>query len=179
MEMYLRNIDETGSTSVTDLHPFPVKVTEQAPVNLPATYMASFNHAGVSGDTVEIVGRDGIVIKILEIGFTKPSAQVTLLLIKRRTADSGGTSTNLAVVPLDSDDPLTNTVIKAYTVAPTTGTAVGTVLRMTIAGSDSLFFDFPSTGKLPTLRAANETLALNIDASATVVGWIIWTEEAK
>ncbi len=46
---------------------------------------------------------------------------------KLSTASSGGTSTTLVSVPLDSNNSAATAVVKAYTVAPTKGNLVGTV----------------------------------------------------
>ena len=168
----------SGPELVSELNPFPVEVVKQASSSLPATYRASFSFAAVSGDALVIFGVAGKVIKITEIVIAKPSAQETVLVVKRATADSGGTSTLQTVIPMDSNDSLVSTAVRAYTVAPTAGTSLGNVARCVVASTDVLVFTLGDKGKYPTLRSASECLAINVDASATFPGWIEWTEEA-
>ena len=172
--------DELSSPElVSALNPFPVEVVKQASSSLPATYRASFSFAAVSGDALVLFGVAGKVIKVTEIVIAKPSAQETVLIVKRGTVDSGGTSTLQTVIPLDSNDPLSATPVRAYTAAPTAGASLGNIARCVVAATDVLEITFGDKGKYLTLRAANECLAINVDATATLPGYIEWTEGAE
>lgn len=158
------------------------RANEPIPISLPAlapTYRASFSIAAVSGDAVVIFSRDDMVIKITEIAIAKPSVTETVLITKRSTYDTGGTSTLATIGPSDSNDPATTTVVRLYTAAPTAGTAIATIARCVVNTTDLLVFDFTTKGrKPPSLRNTAECLAINVDATSTLAGWIEWTEEA-
>jgi hypothetical protein len=54
-------------------------------------------------------------------------ATVGMQIVKRSTANTGGTATNPPAVPHDSNDPAATATVLAYTANPTTGTLVGVV----------------------------------------------------
>lgn len=95
---------------------------------------------------------DGITLTAVEY--------LHLVVTKYSTAASGGTATSLTAVPLDSVFPAsTANVVKAYTVAPTPGTAVGTLESDRILGQATVAsasgrlnahtqFDFHPAGSL-------------------------------
>ena len=176
-QLTLKQSENSSPELVSQGNPLPVMVTEQKQGTKPATYRAAFSFAAVSGDALVIFGQDGKVIKVTEIAIAKPSASETVLVVLRKTATSGGTSTVQTNVPLDSNDVLTSTTVRAYTAAGTAGTARGTIARCVVASADVLILTFGDKGKFPTLRSANECLAVNVDATATLPGWIEWTEE--
>ena len=177
MQITLKPGINSGPELVSDSNPLPVEVIAQATASQPATYRASFSFAAVSGDAVVIFGVAGKVIKVREIAIAKPSAIETVIVIKRVTADSGGTSTLATNVPLDSNDTLTSTAVRIYTAAPTAGTSIGNIARAVVNINDVLILTFGDKAKPVMLRAANECLAVNVDATATLPGWIEWTEE--
>ena len=165
------------AVAVSDVNPLPVELKNEA--EAPSTCRASFAHAAVSGDSVVIFGRDDKVIKLREVVIAKPTAAQTVVIIKRNTADSGGTSTLATNVPMDISDGGSGTVVRLYTAAPTVGTAVGNIFRCAVAPSELLVVDFARAGvEPPTLRNASECLAINVDATSTLPGSIEWTEEA-
>ena len=164
---------------VSVANPWPVTIEKPAPsIPIPATSRSSFSVAAVSGDAVVIFGREGVLIKVTEIAIAKPSTQETILIIKRSTADTGGTSTVQTNIAMDSSDPLSGTVVRAYTAAPTTGTSLGNIARCVVAVGDVLILSFGGKGKCPTLRNNSECLAINVDATGTLAGWLEWVEEA-
>ena len=158
------------------------RANEPIPISPPAlapTYRASFSIAAVSGDSVVIFSRDDKVIKVTEIAIAKPSVTETVLITKRSTYDTGGTSTLATIGASDSNDEQTTTVVRLYTAAPTLGTAIATIARCVVNTTDLLVFDFTLPGrKPPTLRNTAECLAINVDATGTLPGCIEWTEEA-
>jgi hypothetical protein len=54
-------------------------------------------------------------------------ATVAMQIVKRSTANTGGTSTNPAAVSHDTQNPTATATVLAYTANPTTGTLVGVV----------------------------------------------------
>ncbi len=153
-------------------------VTNRGSRRVQQTYRVVFSHNGPSGDALEIVGSSGRTVVVREIVFSKPSAAVTLAIIKRSSADTG-TATARTGVPLDSSFAAASATIKAYTVAPgTAGTVLGTVDLWSVGTADVLVRDFSGEQSSPIyLRSTAETLALNISGTATVTGSIEWTEE--
>jgi len=154
--------------------PVPVTVTGALP-----TYSAAFSFAAVSGDAVVIFGSVLRNIRIQEIVIAKPSVPETVLIVQRSTADSGGTSTVATNGLVDPDDPITSTIVRVYTAAPTGGTSAGTIARAVVGTSDVMVFSFKDWPKQPTLRNTTDCLAVNVDATGTLPGWIVWTEEPR
>lgn len=145
-------------------------------------------------DIVTIIGGATTVVRITGIGISangSAGANANLALIKRSTANTGGTSTTPAAVPYDSNDAAATAVFRAYTVNPTVlGTVVGTVRTVeqfisgvVTAGSGVVEWEFGVRPAKPiVLRGVAQTLAVNL-AGVTVTGgsynvWIEWTEAA-
>lgn len=112
-------------------------------------------------------------------------------LKKCSTAPSGGTSTTLTDVPLDSLDAAASAVLKAYTVDPTLGTLVGIVGTGVIPCALATAADQPQDidvfavtgfGKGLRLNSATESIALDLLgvtlANATTLNIEVeWTEQ--
>lgn len=146
-----------------------------------------FNIIGSATKTVR-------VIKITVSGMTLTAVgYFTINVQKLSTASSGGTSTTLAAVPMDSADAAGTAVVKAYTVAPTRGNVVGTIAswralwQATVAAAAGVtdyftfyFGDLPETRGV-TLRGVAQELALVfpvvLASAATLTVDIEWTEE--
>lgn len=112
---------------------------------------------------------------------------------KLSTASSGGTSTTLPAVPVDSGFAAATAVVKAYTAAPTKGNLVGTLsswralwqaTTAAAAGTtDWYIFDFGDMRdtKGIILRGVNQELALVfpvvLGSAGTLSVDIEWTEE--
>jgi hypothetical protein len=140
-------------------------------------------------DIFWITGSATKTIKILNIGISATQTTfgtVPLFIIKRSTANSGGTPTTQTSVPNDSNFAAATATVISNTGSVTTGTSVGTIktTKMKVGATTSLFgtdelryeFDQPIV-----LRGATQLLAVNLGA-ATVTGgsysiWIEWTEE--
>jgi len=113
-----------------------------------------------------------------------------IAIIKRSTANSGGTSVGLTEVPLDSSAGAATAVGLTYTANPTVGTAVGFIAdpyfsigNLTTGGAQS----FPSVllygqlGSPIVLRGVAQGVAINLNA-ASFPGIVVsctfeWTEE--
>lgn len=112
------------------------------------------------------------------------------LLIKRSTANSAGTSSTPAVVPLDSTNAAGTAVVKAYTANPTLGSAVGTIVsrKATVTTAAGAIPEVPlviqfgqGQAQEIVLRGVAQMLCLNLNG-ATMTGGslnidILWTEE--
>ncbi len=159
----------------------------------PTYSAATYGLAAVNGDVFTLSGSASKKIKITRInisGSATANAIMDVLVIKRSTLDTGGTATTLTRVPYDSSDVASTAVAKAYTVAPTPGTAVGNLLtrafdvpNATTPGISSINekFEFNLRNeKCLTLNNANEMIAINIPAvpsGGTFDIDITWTEE--
>lgn len=164
-----------------------------------ATYnaTATFVAASTATDFFTLTGSATKTIRIIRIGMSATqttSAEVNLILLKRSTANSGGTSTSPTIVPNDSGDAAGTAVARAYTANPTSlGSLVGnlrnfklTVPVIAVGGNatapiEQIEYFGDKFGKGLVLRGTGEVFALNLN-SATVTGnnfsvWIEWTEE--
>lgn len=187
----------------------PANASAYGRIQLDATTKATYSAgstfttpAASTTDFWQIYGSSTKTIKVLrvEAAYTSGSTSTSdqLFLIKRSTANSGGTSTVVTNVPLDSANAAATAVVRIYTANPTTGTSVGTVASGTLisatnAGSVNsvsqsptgaqVLFDHRLTGQPVVLRGTGEGLVLNfagvIPASLTprIAVTVFWTEE--
>jgi hypothetical protein len=159
-----------------------------------ATYSAStaaFTPAASATDIAEIKGSATKVIRILRVGisgYATSAAAAPLVLAKRSTANSGGTSAALTAVPNDSRDVAATAALLKYTANPTTGTLVGNVrgamLNLGTATAPGAQLDFvfgDKNGKGIVLKDNTETLAINLAGASysgnSVTVYFEWTEE--
>lgn len=160
-----------------------------------ATYSATIKGlvlASSATDFFTITGSASKIVRITNISWTSAStaaAQSAVILLKRSTANSAGTSTTRTAVPHDSTSSSATATVRAYTANPTIGTLVGNIksVRNFSTGTASAapsFFSF-NFGDGPfqalVLRGTSEILALNFNG-VTVSGLnfdisITWTEE--
>jgi len=158
------------------------------------TYSAAFTVLSpqtAAADWATLTGSATAQIHVKEIacwGTTTSAAFLdTISLIKRSALDTGGTSTAPTVVPNDSGQIAGSAVAAAYTVAPTKGTAVGTVrviqLYIPLATSQAPSFDWQfgiNDDQDLILNTATENLALNSTLETTAETWTCfmkWEEE--
>ena len=160
------------------------------------TYSATdtFTAASTATDIFTITGSATKTIRVLRLGISATqttASPINLSLVKRSTGNSGGTSTTLTNVPLDSNDAAASAVVRSYTANPTLGTSVGNIknLKFTVSASNAngspqiqviLVFG-ERTGHTIVLRGTSEILAFNLN-STTLTGnsfsiWAEWTEE--
>jgi hypothetical protein len=154
-----------------------------SPAKLAKSYSAAFNvvTAASATDVAVISGNATTtcyVTKITISGIQTTAGLVDTLLIKRSTADTGGTSTGQTAVSHDSTDAAASSAVLAYTANPgALGTAVGTVRRayvpvdaaLSVVGNPQVVFDFGDKGKEIILRGTAQQLAINLNA-VTVTG---------
>jgi hypothetical protein len=145
-------------------------------------------------DVFTITGAANVVVHVTHIeisGITDSAVAVAAdcQLVRRSTANSGGTSTNSpALVPFDSTNAAASATVLSYTANPTLGTLVGTAraalraqkLMLTLGTYTATDFppvapivwDFSDTqGQAIILRGTGEVLAVNLNA-VTLVGTV-------
>lgn len=168
------------------------KATYRASTIIPLVAAVTVNRAFflITGSATKTV----VVKRIAVSGATLTAVgYFTVNVVKYNTATTGGTSTNLVRVPLDSADPAATAVVRAYTVAPTDGALVGTIAsnrclwQATVAAAAGLtrdyvfdFGDMPQTGGI-TVRGVAEEVALLfpvvLASAGTLAIDVEWTEE--
>lgn len=146
----------------------------------------------VQGDCATIFGSATKTIRITKVEITANSGNagsvVSLELIKRSTANSGGTAVALPMVPLDSTNAAASaTLVNSYAGgAPTPGTSVGPIwtsytVPQTLVGliTQSWIADFGAKGQEVVLRGTAQGLVLNHpDAvGGSFSAAFEWTEE--
>lgn len=152
---------------------------------------ATFTVAASPTDIFTLTGSATKTIRVVRLtinGTNTGNTNIVTAVTKRSTANSGGTSTTPAAVPLDSNSAAGTAVARAYTANPTLGTAVGDIridsaffptLASSNAGTDVIYEFWDAA---PILRGTAEVLAINLKGTAitgtTVVAIdVTWTEE--
>lgn len=146
-----------------------------------------FNIIGSGTKTITVKKITVSGMTLTAVGYFTIDAQVL------STASSGGTSTTLPAVPLDSTFPAATAVVKAYTAGPTRGSLVGTIAtwralwQATVAAAAGvtdyftfLFGEMRETKGL-VLRGINQELCLVfpvvLASAGTLSVDIEWNEE--
>lgn len=166
-----------------------------------ATYMASTAFGAPPAATTDHFqlygsGSKTITIEKLEVAYTGGGNNVIptkCFLIKRSTANSGGTATTLTAVPLDSTSAAATAVAKVYTANPTTGSSVGQIsssllnVNPLLSGANPppriVLYDARLASRPIILRGTSEGLVANFngvipDCPAPSLSYTItWTEE--
>lgn len=209
-------IDSQGRASIVlkdsagnkvDSFPLELNGTRSLPVSIrsfnpPQEYCVAFQavthfavNTGTNQDLIVIRGSATKTIRISRVvvgGNGSTAKQGTINLVKRSADDTGGTSTALTIVLLDTNNNPSTAAARYYTAAPTQGAIIGAIASQrnifnsatsTTLVPPSVTFDFSSPGlQKPTLRTVNEILAINLsDVSGnftpTLSGYIWFTEE--
>lgn len=158
------------------------------------TYSAVITNYVVANNPTDVFTITGsatrtITVNEVEISATKTASGVgDILLIKRSTLNTGGTSTILTNVPYDSLNEAATATVRYYTANPAAlGTAVGTIkstnylYNVTTATPDKLEFNFgQDDNQHLVLRGVNESLCVNLNA-VTLAGnsftvYVEWNE---
>ena len=179
----LYNLDGTANSEkatyrASTIIPLVAAVTVNVPI---------FNIIGSATKTVTVKRITASGMTLTAVGY------FTINVEKLSTASTGGTSTTLAAVPLDSNNAAATAVVKAYTAAPTKGSLVGVIAtwralwQATAAAAAGVtdyftynFGDMRET-KGVTLRGAAQEVALVfpvvLASAGTLAIDIEWTEE--
>lgn len=160
-----------------------------------ATYSASVANlvamATAPTDIFTLTGSATKTIRVTRVtinGTQTTASQITIILLKRSTANTAGTSTAQAAVAHDSNSVAATGTVLAYTANPTVGTLVGNLRsRKVIVGaatgiSDEFITEFGTRNcQAVVLRGTGQVFAINLNA-ATIAGSsfnisIEWIEE--
>lgn len=161
-----------------------------------STYSASPGGIGLAAAATDVFTITGSATKTITVtrmsisGTATAATNSIIQIIKRSTANSGGTATTAAAVPHDSNNAAATATIVGYTANPTSlGTAVGSSVRLdriflatTVTDSDHLKYDFGVPPSQPiVLRGTSQVLAFNF-STLTITGgnvdcYVEWTEE--
>lgn len=143
----------------------------------------------ISGSATKTVRIIGI---LFDLGNLTSNNQVTLRVVKRSSANTGGTSTLHNGVSCDSTSPAATATVRAYTANPTVGAQVGIAVSQSISNTDKTnpaagfpvqLFSFGMIhGKACVLRGVNESVAINFNGVAiannsTANATVVWQEE--
>jgi hypothetical protein len=120
------------------------------------------------------------VVKLTNItcsGTANSSASLDLILVKRSSADTGGTSATVTPVNLGATTFTAASSLAVYTVNPTLGTTVANIDAQKLnvgppgsAGFMSLDFGTRPQAVAPVLRGTSQQLALNLNGGTVPVG---------
>jgi hypothetical protein len=147
--------------------------------------------ANSATDIFAITGSASKTIKVTRIAFSASqttAAQRDVVIAKRSTSNSAGTSTSPNKVPHDSSSASATATVLAYTANPTIGTLTGNIrarkvfIGTTTANSDEYILDFGTRpSQAVTLRGVNEVLAINLNGVTSAGNScdisIEWTEQ--
>jgi hypothetical protein len=147
-------------------------------------------------DLFSLVGSATKVVKVQEVrisGVATTPIMQDVQLIRRSTANSGGTATNPTAAKHNSDNGAATATVNAYTANPTTGTGAGSIAgaKLMVAKADGtgtappvLVFDLrPKNGEQSVrLDGIAETLSVNLNGGSPGSGnlfdvSVTWTEE--
>jgi len=144
-----------------------------------STYAAGVQSlTGVAGDNLMITGSATSTVRVKRISISSSaslSQTINVNVIKRSSLDTGGTAVTLTAVPYDSLNGASGATVKYFTVAPTPGAQVGTLMRAaqifinTAGGTPGITeFDFGADiAQCGILRGVNECLCLNLGSAPT------------
>jgi hypothetical protein len=155
------------------------------------TYHVAGNVAPAASatDVITLAGSASKTVRVTRVvvsGTLASSATGNVQLVKRSTANSGGTSSALTAVSLDSSNASASAVARSYSANPTLGNTVGTLgyramfYNTASAVPDRVVFDLGDNYKQAAiLRGTSEVLAINVNgASPTSFAYDVeWTEE--
>ena len=162
--------------------------------NKETAYCAStpiFTTAASATDIFNFKGSSTKTIYIRKITWKQSNVAVAgshhVYVIKRSTANSGGTSSAITAVPLDSNFPSATASGVYYTANPTAGTSLGAISHITIhtnfpAGDISTLFDSGNGGSPIVLRGTSESVSVNYNGVTDAIGTsavvdIEWSEK--
>ena len=160
------------------------------------TYRASTSVviAATATDIFTIFGSGTKIVRVTYIRYRAYSTAggiKTVALIKRSTADTGGTAVALTAIPLDSANAAATAVVNSYTANPTLGSTVGNISTIvlgqaavtTVTPIDNVEWRFGvQNGQAGVLRGTGQGFVINLLGAATQSGEngyfeVEWTEE--
>lgn len=162
---------------------------------LPGTFSATISGlalAALATDVFTLTGSATKTVRVTKVYFNASqttAGQVGVILLRRSTADTLGTSTAPTATTYDTNNAAATAIAAAYTANPTAGTLVGNISShrvfvpsaATASDAQGLSIVFGNTGQqYPTLRGVAQQFCINL-GGATVTGGsanisIEWTE---
>jgi hypothetical protein len=158
-------------------------------------FSAGNTPAATPTDVLTITGSATKTVRIKKIvlsGLATTAGQYVWLIVRRSSANTGGTSTAPTPLKHDVNDPAATATLTLYTVNPgAIGTQIGTVRggrlfhNVTTAQNDRLVFDFSTNqDKALILRGTSDIIAINgnsvaLPAGATLDVEISWEEDSS
>lgn len=148
----------------------------------PTTYTAnvtSYGTATLPTDIFTITGSATKTVYVTRIdidGIQTTAGQILVLIVKRSTANTGGTSTSPTRIPLDSLSAAATATVLAYSLNPTPGTLIGTTTAArvflpaaaTATDAQGISILYGQVGEQQMiLRGINQVLAVNLNAVTT------------
>ena len=178
-------VQQCGPANTDATTAIPYAPAAEAPVDgFKNTYGASIQGlvpVASATDIFTITGVAGRTVRItrIEVSGTQTTAgQVDIIILKRSTADTLGTSTAPTIVSHDRLNPPATTTVLAYTANPTTGNLVGNLRAgklfvaapATASPTTVLAFDYGTRpSQALVLRGTGDVIAVNLNG-ATVTG---------
>ena len=92
-----------------------------------ATYIFTADAAATDIFTITGSTKRCNILHASVTGIQTTASVIKAVLLKRSTANTGGTATTVTSVPIDSDNAAATATVRAYTANPTTGTLVGII----------------------------------------------------
>jgi hypothetical protein len=184
---YDLQVDSQGRLSVS---PAPLVSSVDSVTALPGTVAratfsaaASFIPAASATDVFAIVGGSTkaiYVTRVIVSGIQTTAGNIECVLIKRSSANTGGTFVAANMIPHDSGNAAATALVGHYTANPTSGTSLGAVRRERLfvpaSGSvtphDHVVWDFETTGQPIVLKNASQLLTVNL-LGATLAGGLL------
>lgn len=172
----------------------PLPVTLAASASAPVTYRAAAVFTPAATAATDIFTLTGSATKTCDVTHIQISCTATaaaasdVILLKRSTADTAGTSSPVTAVPLDANSAAGTCTALAYTANPTTGSLVGSVsidkaaISTATGAPQALIDDFGIRQTQPLiLRGIAQVAAVNLNG-ATLAGLscdieVEWTEQ--
>lgn len=207
------NAVQIGASDGANLQPLRIKLAEIGPIGTDPALVVTQSPAGrqtyraatiqtalqaTPTDVAQIIGSATKIIRVMRVfaqgGATAKSGSMDCSIVKRSTADTGGTSTVVPGVPLDSNDAAATAVVRQYTANPALGTSLGRIASAYLTFSNgSTFSTTPTPLEIPlplqggvqgvVLRGAAEALCINLNGQALPATGMTfsftyeWTEE--
>lgn len=183
-------IINSNGTDITNANPLVISDFVQNKISYSASVLG-LGTGLLATDIFTIVGSASKIVRVtrIQISATKTtSTMADIVLVKRSSDNTGGTSTSLTKVPLDSTNAAATATVRSYTLNPTLGTLVGNLRtnKMPIPTSGSTIdsnidWQFGQNCQSIYLRGINEILSVNLNG-VTLAGssfniFIEWTEE--
>src|SRR5271166_514249 len=179
-----QNTESINSTAGNCIFPSMQTDTAAQPLYTKSAFRYSTaalgNQAASPTDWVVIGGSATKTVRVTNItvcGTATAASTIDVVLIKRSSADTGGTPVSATAVPLDSNDAAATGTVVYYTANPTgLGTAVGNVDAVKLnlgasgaAGCGSVDFGTRNSQAV-VLRGVAQQLAINLNGATVPSG---------